>query len=441
MLSRVALLLCIAVPTGLLLLLPSPKYIEGTVRDELGPVPHAKVVIKGTSVETLTDDFGRFRFPLMDGKWRFTASTNTHLIGGSDTSEIVLRRLPIEDCDRYEWVAPERCADCHPAIYQEWSSSAHSQSANRPAFQRAFAEVQRELPDGVSVCASCHAPTVPFDVEPAKLGELSGVHCDFCHKIVGPGTGEYGRTHGRYQLRLLRPDPDHEPAQLFFGPLPDVDRREDGYSPFYRDSRYCASCHEGIVFGVHAYSTYSEWLKSPARRQGQECQTCHSAPTGRMSNIAPNHGGIERDPLTLAHHRLFWPDQETMLRQCVDVQTRISNSTIDVTLTAKNVGHRVPTGFPDHEMILTVRAFDTQNRAISIHRESFRKWLVHRDDPKQPAPYWLADPSFRDTRLEPEKPRQMSFTLPDCDRVEIELRYRSASKEFVFFRQSRRMVE
>ena len=30
-----------------------------------------------------------------------------------------------------------------------------------------------------------------------------------------------------------------------------VDRGEDVYSPLYSQSRYCAACHEGTVFGVH----------------------------------------------------------------------------------------------------------------------------------------------------------------------------------------------
>src|SRR5262249_50050791 len=155
-----------------------------------------------------------------------------------------------------------------------------------------------EHPLGVAVCASCHAPAIP-DRDPAlfDLNEVNGVaalgvHCDYCHKIAGPEKGELGLTHGRYQLRLLRP----KEGQLFFAPLKDVDRGEDAYSPFYRSSRYCAACHEGVVFGVHVYSTYSEWRQSPAAILGQQCQDCHMKPTGQMTNIAPGKGGIERNP-------------------------------------------------------------------------------------------------------------------------------------------------
>src|SRR5262249_41172103 len=148
--------------------------------------------------------------------------------------------------------------------------------------------LRADHPFGIGVCASCHAPTAGFDDDLTRLGGVAarGVHCDYCHKGADVTDGPLGLTHGRFGLKLLRPRDD----QLFFGSLDDVDRGEDAYSPLYRQSRYCASCHEGVVFGVHVYSTYSEWLDSPARRQGQQCQSCHMAPTGRMSNIAPGKG-------------------------------------------------------------------------------------------------------------------------------------------------------
>ena len=65
-----------------------------------------------------------------------------------------------------------------------------------------------------------------------------------------------------------------------FAVLPE---RDDAFSPLYRQSRYCASCHEGTVLSVHVYSTYSEWLASPARREGKQCQSCHMAPTGTLA--------------------------------------------------------------------------------------------------------------------------------------------------------------
>ena len=128
-----------------------------------------------------------------------------------------------------------------------------------------------------------------------------------------------------------------------------------GYSPLYKESRYCASCHEGVLFGVHVYGTYSEWLESPARRQGQQCQSCHMTPTGKLTNIAPGKGGIERDPKTLASHD-FPGGQAEMLRRCLKLSVRVrrveQGVRAEVEVTAENVGHRVPTGFIDRNLLL-----------------------------------------------------------------------------------------
>src|SRR5205823_9129509 len=188
--------------------------------------------------------------------------------------------------------------------------------------------------------------------------DAQGVHCDYCHKVSGDGGGKVGYTHGRYKLDLKRPGE----GQLFFGPLDDVDRGEDSYSGFYKESRYCAACHEGVVFGVHVYSTYSEWLDSPARRDGRHCQDCHMKPTGTMTNIAPGKGGIERDPQTLANHRFFAGSREEMLRRCLRVSLEREGDRVTVEVRVDGVGHRVPTGFIDRQLLLTVEARDGNGR-------------------------------------------------------------------------------
>src|SRR5439155_17283988 len=109
-----------------------------------------------------------------------------------------------------------------------------------------------------------------------------GVHCDFCHKIAGVSLAKLGQEHGRFAYQMLRP----KEGQLFFGPLDDAGRGEETFSPLYHESRYCASCHEGTVLGAKVYTTYSEWLASPARKQGKQCQDCHMQPTGTMTNMA-----------------------------------------------------------------------------------------------------------------------------------------------------------
>ena len=336
--------LLLAVPLLGLLLLTLPvshwAILRGRVVDADGPIGGARVRFQSTPTVARTDAYGRFRLPAAVSG-RVTAWKEGYFIGGSpseSSSLIHLTRLPSEDNAEYEWVDPapdpsaiHNCANCHAEIYREWSHSGHARSVNGQHFRNLYEGTDwhgkpgvgwgllTQYPDGAGVCASCHAPAArEYDLRQVKGVAAQRVHCDYCHKIESVADGTIGLSHGRFNLRLMRPSE----GQLFFGALDDVDRGEDAYAPLYRDSRYCASCHEGVVFGVHVYSTFSEWQASPAARQGRQCQDCHMKPTGRMSNMAPGHGGIERDPHTLANHRFFAGSQEAMLRRAVKASVK-----------------------------------------------------------------------------------------------------------------------
>src|SRR5438552_7809088 len=362
------------------------RKLHGCVLSENKPVAGARVRFQGHFLDVLSKSDGTFELPtLSDRSRRITAWKEGFFIGSSsadaDPLIVKLTRLPTQDCENYSWVEPspdaarpQNCGNCHREVYEEWSAGGHARSATNRRFLNLYDgndwqgrphvgwSLRDDHPDGIGVRNACHAPTVPLDTDLRSLSgdAVNGVHCDFCHKIAKASTNRIGFTHGRYGLQLLRPPhPSPSPpggegrvkessqGQIFFGPLDDVDRGEDSYSPLYRESRYCASCHEGVVFGVPVYTTYSEWLESPARKEGKQCQTCHMAPTGKMTNIAPGKGGIEREPRTLGNHRFFAPSQAEMLRGCLHVSTeaipRADGLEATVLVQADNVGHRVPT--------------------------------------------------------------------------------------------------
>jgi hypothetical protein len=455
------------------------ESIAGEVRDDSGPVAGATVRIKGRPESVLTDEQGRFQLRVTRGDGRITASKDGYVVAGSSIHAnplvLHLRKPNGEDCERYEWVDPTpdpkrpmNCGNCHGAIHDEWIASGHAHSATNRRLINLYEgtdwhgrpgvgwSLLNEHKDGADVCSSCHAPTQRpggfgnFDMrEAAKLPVgLSGVHCDFCHKIRGPGDGEFGLTHGRYQLSLLRSDPA-DGHQLFFGPLDDVDRGEDLHSKFQRDSRLCAACHEGVVFGVPVYTTYTEWQKSPAGKAGISCQGCHMAPTGKMTNIAPGKGGMRRDPLTLGNHRFFDGSRVDMLRRSLKLEATARRSsdgvTLNITLVADGVGHRVPTGFIDRQVILTVEAFAAAQLAELINgpmlpavlgSESgkpgrlYAKWLTD-DAGRSPAPFWRGDPgTLKDTRLVPGAADQQEYRFPVAtDGIRVRLVHRRFWKE------------
>lgn len=440
---------------GMTLLAPSgarTASIQGQILDEDGPLAGARVRYKGTAIRTQTDARGRFRLPHSGSAQRVTAWKQGYFIGGSQLSSspvIYLTRLPAKDNPLYDWVDPTpnpaeslNCGSCHAEISREWSQSGHARSATGRRFRNLYEGTDwhgnanigwgllTQYPDGAGVCASCHAPTAKeYDLRQVKDVAAHGVHCDYCHKIESVADGTIGLTHGRFNLRLLRPSE----GQVSFGPLDDVDRGRESYSPLYHDSFYCASCHEGVVFGVHVYSTFSEWQASPAARQGQQCQDCHMKPTGRMTNMAPGHGGIRRDPSTLANHRFFGGSQAEMLRRAVKASVRFERQPdrvrARVQLWTEGVGHRLPTGFVDRHLVLVVEGQNSEGQTVPVRAGpkvpalAGDEWAgkpgrlyakVLRDfEGRSPVPFWLAAPDPPpDTRLVPGKVEEEIFDFP-----------------------------
>jgi hypothetical protein len=450
------------------------QIIEGEVRDRIGPVRGARVRIKGEEDSTRTDVDGRFRIAKRGANAeRITVWKPGYFIGGSAARRelvlIELQDLPIEDNDSYSWVDPTpsrtskgNCGNCHAEMHREWADNGHANAATNRHFlslyqgtdyqgkRRVGWSLRDEYPDGVGVCTACHAPSVPngdpayFDLSKLQGVPRLGVHCDYCHKISDAGLGKLGLTHGRFGLQLLRPTE----GQLFLGPLDDVDGGEDAYSPLYKESRYCASCHEGTVFGVHVYSTYTEWLASPARKEGKQCQTCHMRPTGKMTNIAPGHGGIERNPMTLANHRFFDGSQLEMLRNALRVSLTFEHKKqLVVEVRADEVGHRVPTGFPDRHLVVIVEPLDAERKRLNMQEgpalpqaagpsiagmsgRLYAKFLKN-DSSNGPVPFWLADDTqTSDTRLMPGEPDRLLFTLPaQVQQVRVRLLHRHSWPE------------
>lgn len=463
------------------------------------PVAGARVRIKGTNTLTTTDARGQFKLPGSEESSHITASARGHFIAGSPASRspLVLRlsSLPEEDHADYQWVDPApgagggmNCGNCHGTIFDEWKQSGHARSASGLHFRNLYTgedvEGKRNVSwglltqyeEGAAVCASCHAPAIPdndpaqFDLRDVKGVASHGVHCDFCHKIADVRRDEFGLRHGRYNLDLLRPSP-RVGRQIFFGPLDDVDRGEDVHSPLYGESAYCASCHEGVVFGVPVYTTYSEWRESQAGRMGVHCQQCHMTPTGRMTNMADGpppsvppgkakeltvSRGIQRDPRTLANHLFFAGSHEEMLRRCLRIRVGVEQGTTEagphrevaIDLSVVGVGHRVPTGYIDRHLVLSVEGIDAGGRPVgplagprlppyagkSLANRPGKLFGRVLTDPngKQPAPFWSARGEVEDTRLDPDRPDRLAWRFPDrLHRVEVRVVYRRFWPEVV----------
>ncbi len=162
-------------------------------------------------------------------------------------------------------------------------------------------------------------------------------------------------------------------------------------------------------------------------------------PTGKMTNIAPGKGGIERDPHMLASHQMPGGTLE-MLRQALKVQARVSaGGKIDVEITAERVGHRVPTGFADRQLVLVVEARDGNGKRVDLVEGPqlpksagtwaglpgvlYAKQLIGEKE-RAPTPFWLPVLKSADTRLWPEQPDRRVFVFAAAERVRVQLWYR-----------------
>ncbi|MFO0864910.1 MAG: multiheme c-type cytochrome [Gemmataceae bacterium] len=442
------------------------RPVTGRITHKEMPITGAIVRVPGSPIHAISDNEGMFRLPIRTNAKTITAAKPGFRIAaiGADAKPLDLRleALP-KDNEDYAWIDPsphvndaQRCGNCHGDLHAEWARSAHGNSAKNPRFLSLFSgdngkhktwNAQAEHPLGAGVCAGCHVPTLSspdlsYDIRQAKGVDAHGVHCDFCHKIADAPTEKIGTRFGRDGYELIRPKAGD---LLSFGPLDDAVRTGEsfGFAPVYRESRYCASCHEGVVFGVHAYGTYSEWLASPAKREGKQCQTCHMPAPKERTNIAPGKGGIERDRTTLSRHDFPGATPE-MLRNCVKLEVEVKRTKdaaeLNVELRAENVGHRVPTGFVDRHLVLVIEAKKPDGSLASVvvgellpsragSKLAGKAGAIfgkqHLSDRKQPLPFWVLEGDYHDIRLVPGEPWKQSFRFdPAATEFQVRVLYR-----------------
>jgi hypothetical protein len=177
-----------------------------------------------------------------------------------------------------------------------------------------------------------------------------------------------------------------------------------------------------------------------------------------LTNIAPGHGGIRRDPATLGNHRFFDGSQLDMLRRCLKLDSSARRTPegveVNVTLSTSNVGHRVPTGFIDRQVILFVDAF-VGERALPVYHgpelsealgpdeagRAGRMYARYLTDGKNatPLPFWKGEGDLAtqtDNRLRPGQTDRLTIQFPaETDRVRIRLVHRRFWKTVVQAKQ------
>jgi hypothetical protein len=347
--------------------------------------------------------------------------------GGTEVA-LALTRYQTTDNPDYEWVSPvgkESCYSCKPALTQVWlDEDAHAQSALNPRYLSMYQGTdlkgnqspltqfvsnpdygrvpilpnpnepyfgpgyKLDFPQTDGNCAACHNPGAalgdPYAVDPAQVEgvERFGVHCDLCHKIadvllIADSGLPQPNMPGVLSMDVRRPFPeDEERFQLFFGTFDDDNvPEEDTYLPLIEESQFCAPCHYGVFWDTVIYNSFGEWLESPYSdlQIGQTCQDCHMpSPTiyegNMLTNVAPDAGGVERDPLSLHAHTFPGASDEDLLQNAVsmDVSTIVEDGqlVVDIALTNDQTGHHVPSDSPLRHLILLVQTVDAQGESL-----------------------------------------------------------------------------
>ena len=375
------------------------------------PIDEAVVRLQGTRISTFTDQKGRFTINI-DNTVRskyITAWKAGFYNGGQPFSKklkeysIILKPVPSTDNEKYSWIASlhnqtittddkteeeKACQSCHPIVVEEWKNSAHSSSATNPLFLSFFNGKNKnnrkivgpgyklDFPNSQGNCAACHVPALaldnPFNSDPNKAQGTAkeGVFCDFCHKIVSTTIDRTGGYPGILSIHFQR---QAEGRQIFFGPYDDSFPGDNSYHPLYKDSRYCAPCHNGRFWNVLVYSEFQEWTESPYAKKGIQCQDCHMKPTGRMSRFAlQRKGGILRNPSTIPSHINYGVRNVPFMSNAIklDTQVALKDNILTVSVILRNVkaGHHYPTGSPMRNMILLVDTVDKKGKPLSMIR-------------------------------------------------------------------------
>jgi len=337
---------------------------------------------------------------LLPGRRDFTIAVN---LFQRKSKNIVLKPVSSIDNEKYSWISSSHnrsiitedkteeekaCQFCHPMIVEEWENSAHSTSAKNPLFLSFFNGTNKnnqkkvepgyrlDFPNSQGNCAACHVPALalnnPFNSDPNKAqgAAKEGVFCDFCHKIVNTSIDRTGGYPGILSIQFQR---QSEGSQIFYGPYDDSFPGDNSYHPLYKDSRYCAPCHNGRFWDVLAYSEFQEWAASPYAKKGIQCQDCHMKPTGRMSRFTlQREGGILRNPSTIPSHINYGVRNVSFMSDAIEIDTQASlkDNIVAVSVTLRNVkaGHHYPTGSPMRNMILLVDAVDKRGKPLPMMR-------------------------------------------------------------------------
>jgi nitrate/TMAO reductase-like tetraheme cytochrome c subunit len=325
---------------------------------------------------------------------------NSKVIFGAIICFIAIWTIPIVQANE-EFKSSYTCIECHPDRYEEWTRSMHALAVSDPIFEAAYMRAIKSDPQYREYCLSCHSPTTRAtkDFNLTKSISIEGVSCSFCHSVTGVEKNVYFFN----QNNAMQ------------GPYSDskTEVHESAYSNLLTKSEFCAGCHEFSINDLPVYETYSEWKESPYAAEGKQCQDCHmEAKRGEAAKNGTIREKVYQHFWYGGHSGLFL-DKAFDLRED-SIQETGDMVKVTLNITNRNVGHKIPSGFPARKVVLYFTASDENGQEIYHEERVYAKTLVDQYG-NEVADFWKAASISKDNRIEPRESRieVFEFMVPD----------------------------
>ncbi|HEY5673896.1 MAG TPA: multiheme c-type cytochrome [Malonomonas sp.] len=262
-----------------------------------------------------------------------------------------------------DFESPEKCANCHRDIYNDWSKSMHAMAWEDKWYQPDYMLAHQQTNGATdTLCGACHAPIAartgllpPADGSKFDATSRRGISCDFCHTVTGVS-------------QMFNMGHISEPGNTKIGP------RGDGRSLYHEvkntglhtKADFCGSCHMVIhpATGTHIIDTWDDWKNNEYGKQNITCQDCHMSPGPGVNNTPGRASLMGKQREDLAFHgfiggssyvqdQMGHPEQAEMSREFLRAAAEVNlaqqvkdDGTLELTVDVHNVGagHKIPTG-------------------------------------------------------------------------------------------------
>ena len=310
----------------------------------------------------------------------------------------------------------EACKECHPLIYNEFSSSVHHNTVSfkDPIHHAVWAKHPQNRKEKRYACGKCHTPAadnLDAMIAPGKSAmpdqtnptHNEGVACAYCHRIQSI------KPHAMSNTNII-----NETPRNYYG------TRQSKGSPFHAiDTESNAHILNGnVCIGCHSHKMNRHGLNVCSTNNRNEmddtnCVTCH------MPKV---EGSVSTLNETKKHAYHGFPGSHNgadMLAEYIGLDISRDNKGFTVTIT-NHASHALML-HPMRTVVLKTTVIRDGKR-VPMKDEFFVRVIGKEGKPAMP---WAADTTLKDTMIQHLEKRNIvyDFALKQGDRVETVLGY------------------